>query len=60
MKHIIDCSAIPETVQVDLCVAAIRGTMDAMKTPEGRAAVEKGRQEYLRHMAEVEGRNAVE
>ena len=54
MKHIIDYSAIPETVQVDLCVASIRGTMDAMKTPEGRAAIEKGRQEYLHHVAERE------
>ena len=60
MKHIIDFSAVPETVQVDLSVMAILGTMDAMKTSEGQAAIEKGRQEYLRYMAEREGRRTVE
>ena len=55
MAHV-DYSAIPETVQVDLCYMAILGTMEAMKTPEGRAAIEKGKQIYLRNRARLEGR----
>jgi len=43
----IDFSKIPERHQTDLCIAAIRGCMEAMKTPEGRAAIEKGKQKYL-------------
>ena len=38
--------------QTDLCEVAIRGCAEAMKTPEGRAAIEKGRAAYLRHLAE--------
>ena len=48
----IDCSMVPESVQTDLCVMAIMRTAEALSTPEGRAAVEKGKEEYLRHLAE--------
>ena len=50
----IDLSKIPEQAQIDLGVMAIMGTIEAMKSPEGRAAVEKGRQAYLRHLADEE------
>ncbi len=50
----IDVTTIPETAQVDLCVMAILRTAAALETPEGRAAVEKGKEEYLRHLAEKE------
>lgn len=50
----IDCTKVPETVWVDLCTVAIMQTAVALATPEGRAAIEKGRQEYLRHLAECE------
>lgn len=33
---------------------AIMRTAEALSTPEGRAAVEKGKEEYLRHLAEKE------
>ena len=49
----INLEAVPETVKIDLCVMAILGTKAAMETPEGRAAIEKGRQAYLRHLAEI-------
>lgn len=49
-------SKVPETVQIDLCAMAIIRTAAAMETPEGRAAIEKGKQEYLRHLAELERR----
>lgn len=48
----IDFSQVPESVWVDLCVMAIQRTSEALGTPEGRAAVEKGKEEYLRHLAE--------
>lgn len=50
----VDFSSIPESVQTDLCVMAIMRTAAALSTPEGRAAVEKGKEEYLRHLAEKE------
>lgn len=37
------------TAQVDLCAMLIAGAAAAMETPEGREALEKGRQEYIRH-----------
>lgn len=40
---------VPAAAQVDLCVIAIAGAAAAMETPEGREALEKGRQEYIRH-----------
>lgn len=52
----IDLSKVPETVLIDLCAMAIMRTAAAMETPEGRAAIEKGTQEYLRHLAELERR----
>ena len=42
--------------QVDLCALAIMQTAAALQTAEGRAAVEKGRIAYLRHLAE-KGKN---
>lgn len=49
---VIDFSKVPESVWVDLCVMAIKGTAEAMKTPEGRAAIEKGREKYLLHLTQ--------
>ena len=57
-KTTISLAAIPPTVQVDLCVVAILRTSDAMKTPEGREAIEQGKKEYLRHLAERERSDA--
>lgn len=48
----IDYSKVPESVWVDLCVMAIKGTAEAMRTSEGRAAIEKRKKEYLHHLAE--------
>lgn len=53
MAHFI-LSAIPEYEQTSLCVAAIRGTIAALDTPEGKAAIEKHKQEYLQHKAKME------
>lgn len=50
----LDLSSVPETVQVDLCVLAIRCTARAMESPEGRAAIEKHREAYLQHLKERE------
>lgn len=50
----IDCSKVPESIWTDLCIMAIMRTAEALSTPEGRAAVEKGKEEYLRHLAEKE------
>lgn len=41
---VIDYSAVPESVWVELCRKAISCIMEDMKTPEGRAVIEKGRQ----------------
>lgn len=46
----IDLEQIPETVQIDLCVMAIRGAAAALQTPEGRAAIEKAKQAYRLHL----------
>ena len=54
----LDLAAIPPTVQVDLCVMAITQAAAAMASPEGREAIEKGKQEYLRHLAERERSDA--
>ena len=51
----INLNEVPETVRIDLCAMAILGTMAAMETPEGRAAIEKGRKAYLRHLEELRG-----
>lgn len=48
----LDLSKVPDSVQTDLCVMAIMRTAAALSTPEGQAAVEKGKEEYLRHLAE--------
>lgn len=48
----ISLSSSGAAVQTDLCELAIRSCSEAMKTPEGRAAIEKGRASYLRHLAE--------
>lgn len=55
MMHI-DFSTVPGTVRVNLCALAIMRTAEAMKTPEGRSAIEKGRAAYLLHLAEKEGK----
>jgi len=47
----IDYSRVPDFVWIDLCVMAIKGTAEAMRTSEGQAAVEKGKKEYLHHLA---------
>ena len=48
----INLSAIPGSAQTDLCIMAILQTAEAMNTPEGREAIERGREEYRRHQAE--------
>lgn len=48
----ISLAAVPATASVDLCTLLIAGAM-AEETPEGREAVEKGRQEYIRHREAV-------
>lgn len=52
---VIDYSKVPESVWVDLCVMAIKGTAEAMKTPEGRSAIEKHKQEYINHISARKG-----
>ena len=58
----VDIEAVPHSAQIDLCVMAITKTAEAMASPEGREAINRGKQEYLRHLAERErsdtGRNA--
>lgn len=51
-------SAIPQSAQIDLCAMAILCTAEAMKTPEGREAIERGKKEYLRHLAELKRSDA--
>ena len=53
---VIDLSKVPDSVQTDLCVMAIMRTAAALSTPEGQAAVEKGKEEYLRHLAEEDAK----
>ena len=48
----INLNEVPRTAQVDLCAVAIIQTAEAMATPEGRAAVERGRVKYIRHLKE--------
>ena len=48
----IDYSRIPKQSAVDLCALALLHAAEALKTPEGRQAIEKGKQENLRRMAE--------
>lgn len=50
---VIDLSKVPDSVQTDLCVMAIMRTAAALSTPEGRAAVEKGKKEYLHHLEKM-------
>lgn len=45
----IQLERIAPTSQIDLCAMLIAGTAAAKETPEGRDALEKGRQEYIRH-----------
>lgn len=51
-KPCINLAAVPQSTQIDLCSMAILGTMEAMKTPEGRAAIEKGKKKYFQYLAE--------
>lgn len=53
-KPRVNLSAVPAAAQVDLCVIAIIQTAAAMDSQEGREAVEKGKEKYLRHLAERE------
>lgn len=46
----IDLTKVPEHVQIELCTMAIICTAEAQKTPEGRAAIERGKQAYLEHL----------
>lgn len=48
----VNLASVPATASVDLCTLLIAGAM-AEETPEGREAVEKGRQEYIRHREAV-------
>ena len=48
----LDLSKVPDSVQTDLCVMAIMRTAAALSTPEGQAAVEKGKEAFLHHLAE--------
>ena len=49
----IDCSMVPESIWTDLCIMAIMRTAEALSTPEGQAAVEKGKKEYLHHLEKL-------
>lgn len=55
-----DLGKTPAAAQVDLCTLLIIGVAAAMETPEGREAVEKGRQEYIRHREAAEGKEESE
>ena len=44
-NHVFDLSAIPSTAQVDLCAMAILRAAEALGTPEGREAIERGKKE---------------
>lgn len=57
-SNAVDLSAVPSTAQVDLCVMAIARAAAALESPEGREAIERGKQEYLRHLAERERSDA--
>lgn len=46
----IDLTKVPEHVKIELCAMAIACTSEAMNTPEGRAAIERGKQAYLEHL----------
>ncbi len=48
----INYTAMSKTTQTDLCAMAIMQVAAALQTEDGRAAVEKGRIAYLRHLAE--------
>ena len=54
----IDLTAVPKSAQVDLCVMAIIRAAAALDSPEGREAIERGKKEYLRHLAERERSDA--
>ena len=56
----ISLTTLSATAQVDLCTLLIAGVAAAMETPEGREAVEKGRQEYLSHLAKLNGKEESE
>ena len=51
-------ASVPSSTQIDLCVMAITKTAEAMTSPEGREAINRGKQEYLRHLAERERSDA--
>ena len=57
-NHVFGLSAIPATAQVDLCTMAILRAAEALGTPEGREAIERGKKEYLRHLAKRERSDA--
>lgn len=48
----IDYRRIRATTQRDLCAMAIMRTAEALACPEGREAVQRGKEAYLRHIAE--------
>ena len=48
----IDLGRVPVQMQTDLCAMAIMRCAEALKTPEGRAAIERGRKEWLRICSE--------
>lgn len=54
----LDLTSVPKSAQVDLCVMAIARAAAALESPEGREAIERGKQEYLRHLAERERSDA--
>lgn len=54
----VDLTAVPKSAQVDLCVMAIFRAAAALDSPEGREAIERGKKEYLRHVAERERSDA--
>ena len=53
-KPRVNLAAVPASAQVDLCVIAIMQTAAALASEEGREAVERGKEKYLRHLAERE------
>lgn len=48
VRRRIDLDQVPEQSQTDLCAMAITRCAEALKTPEGRAAIERGKAEWRR------------
>lgn len=49
----IDYRRIRPSTQRDLCAMAIMRTAEALSCTEGREAVQRGKEAYLRHIAEM-------